>query len=88
MYISSNKTYPELWHFICLACQAVFFGGLDQNLRTEAWPFLLQYYPYNSTFEQREDTRNDKYIEYQNLRKMRCAYGKKSKAHIQHDYKY
>ena len=35
------------------------------------WPFLLHYYPYTSTFEEREHHRNDKYIEYQNIRKAR-----------------
>lgn len=49
----------------------VFFGGLDPCLRHEAWPFLLHYYPYDSTFDDREQIRNDRYIEYQNIRKQR-----------------
>lgn len=49
----------------------VFFGGLDPSLRHESWPFLLHYYPYDSTFDEREHIRNDRYIEYQNIRKQR-----------------
>lgn len=43
-------------------------------LRPEVWPFLLHYYPFDSTFEEREQIRNDKYIEYHNIRKMRLVY--------------
>ncbi|XP_052071008.1 TBC1 domain family member 16-like [Mytilus californianus] len=49
----------------------IFFGGLEPSLRHEAWPFLLHYYPYDSTFDEREQIRNDRYIEYQNIRKQR-----------------
>ena len=51
--------------------QAIFFGGLEPCLRHEVWPFLLHYFPFDSTFEEREQVRNDKYIEYQNIRKKR-----------------
>ncbi|CAL1527055.1 unnamed protein product [Lymnaea stagnalis] len=51
--------------------KAIFFGGLDSTIRHEVWPFLLHYFPFTSTFEQREQIRNDKYIEYQNIRKLR-----------------
>ncbi|CAD5123574.1 DgyrCDS11909 [Dimorphilus gyrociliatus] len=51
--------------------KAVFFAGIDQSLRREMWPFLLSYYPYSSTFDEREQIRNEKYIEYQNIRKLR-----------------
>ena len=40
-------------------------------IRPEVWPFLLHYFPFDSTFEEREQIRNDKYIEYYNIRKMR-----------------
>ncbi len=53
--------------------QAVFFAALEPAVRPEMWPFLLHYYPYNSTFEERERLRNDKYIEYQNIRKARLV---------------
>ena len=51
--------------------QVIFFAGLERCLRHELWPFLLHYYPYTSTHEAREELRNDKYIEYQNIRKAR-----------------
>ncbi|XP_059157121.1 TBC1 domain family member 16-like isoform X2 [Physella acuta] len=51
--------------------KAIFFGGLDASIRHEVWPFLLHYFPFTSTFEEREQIRNDKYIEYQNIRKLR-----------------
>ncbi|ELU09246.1 hypothetical protein CAPTEDRAFT_175014 [Capitella teleta] len=51
--------------------RAIFFAGLDPSLRHEMWPFLLHYYPYNSTHEEREQIRNDRYIVYQNLRRQR-----------------
>ncbi|BFZ02976.1 hypothetical protein BsWGS_06017 [Bradybaena similaris] len=51
--------------------KAIFFGGLDPSIRHEVWPFLLHYFPFSSTLEEREQIRNDKYIEYQNIRKVR-----------------
>lgn len=33
--------------------KAVFFAGMDRNLRKEVWPFLLHCYPYQSTYEER-----------------------------------
>lgn len=56
---------------LLLLLQAIFFAGLDPSLRHEMWPFLLHYYPYQSTHEEREHIRNDRYIVYQNLRKQR-----------------
>lgn len=40
-------------------------------LRPEVWPFLLHYFPFDSSFQEREQLRNDKYIEYHNIRKIR-----------------
>ncbi|GFO16024.1 TBC1 domain family member 16, partial [Plakobranchus ocellatus] len=51
--------------------KAIFFGGVDPAIRHEVWPFLLHYFPFDSTFEDRERIRNDKYIEYQDIRKVR-----------------
>ncbi|XP_064478647.1 TBC1 domain family member 16-like isoform X2 [Ornithodoros turicata] len=51
--------------------KAIFFKGLDPRLRKEVWPFLLQHYSFASTLEEREQIRNDKYIEYQNIRLLR-----------------
>ena len=53
--------------------KAIFFAGLEPSLRPEMWPFLLHYYPYMSTFDEREQMRNDKYLEYQQLRAQREA---------------
>ncbi|XP_033757289.1 TBC1 domain family member 16-like isoform X1 [Pecten maximus] len=50
--------------------KSIFFGGLEPSLRHETWPFLLHYYPYRSTYEEREHIRNDRYIDYQNIRKI------------------
>uniref|UniRef100_A0A5S6QHU0 Rab-GAP TBC domain-containing protein n=1 Tax=Trichuris muris TaxID=70415 RepID=A0A5S6QHU0_TRIMR len=51
--------------------KAIFFSSIDPSLRREAWPFLLDVYPWQSTREQREHIRNDLFIEYQNLKKKR-----------------
>ncbi|KAF2356100.1 Rab-GTPase-TBC domain [Trinorchestia longiramus] len=32
----------------------IFLGGLEPQLRSSVWPFLLHCYPYNSTFSQRQ----------------------------------
>lgn len=54
--------------------QSIFFGGIEPALRKEVWPFLLHYYPYESTYEQRDQIKNDKYLEYQKIRKKRFVY--------------
>lgn len=51
--------------------QEIFFAGLDIKLHKEVWPFLLHYYDFHSTFDEREQVRNDKYIEYQAIRRKR-----------------
>ncbi|CAE1287106.1 TBC1 domain family member 16 [Acanthosepion pharaonis] len=51
--------------------KAIFFGGVEASLRHEAWPFLLHYYPFDSTFLDREHIRNDKFIQYQDIRKLK-----------------
>ena len=43
------------------------------------WPFLLHYYPYLSTHAEREVIRNDRYIQYQNIRKLREQLNKDEK---------
>lgn len=54
--------------------QAIFFAGLHPSLRHEIWPFLLHYFPYSSMFEEREQLRNDRFIDYQNIRKARYVH--------------
>ncbi|ESN91098.1 hypothetical protein HELRODRAFT_116366 [Helobdella robusta] len=51
--------------------KAIFFAGIEPSIRAEVWPFLLHYYPYLSTHEDRECIRNDKYLEYLSIRKVR-----------------
>ncbi|XP_054923766.1 TBC1 domain family member 16 isoform X1 [Dermacentor andersoni] len=51
--------------------KAIFFRGLDPRLRREAWPLLLQHYAFTTTFEEREQIRNDRFLEYQDIRKLR-----------------
>lgn len=53
--------------------KAIFFAGVEKNLRKEAWPFLLHVYPWNSTREQRETIRNDLFLQYQTIRKNRLV---------------
>ncbi|KAH0629372.1 hypothetical protein JD844_011406 [Phrynosoma platyrhinos] len=44
--------------------KAIFFGGIDVSIRGEVWPFLLHYYSYESTSEEREVLRVQKREEY------------------------
>ncbi|XP_042307835.1 TBC1 domain family member 16 isoform X3 [Sceloporus undulatus] len=44
--------------------KAIFFGGIDVSIRGEVWPFLLHYYSYESTSEERELLRVQKREEY------------------------
>lgn len=38
----------------------IFRGGLDPDVRIEAWKFLLGIYPWDSTFDEREAIRRSK----------------------------
>lgn len=55
----------------CQLRKLIFFRGLEPRLRREAWPLLLQHYAFSSTFEEREQIRNDRFLEYQGIRKLR-----------------
>ncbi|XP_077979406.1 uncharacterized protein LOC144434783 [Glandiceps talaboti] len=44
--------------------KAIFFGGLDEYLRRDVWPFLLGYFRYESTVEERNSMRGKKREEY------------------------
>ena len=44
--------------------ERVFFGGIEPEIRKEAWKFLLHYYPYQSTFEEREKICKQREKEY------------------------
>nr|XP_006824000.1 PREDICTED: TBC1 domain family member 16-like [Saccoglossus kowalevskii] len=44
--------------------KAIFLGGLDEYLRRDVWPFLLGYFKYDSTLEDRNAMRGKKREEY------------------------
>ncbi|KAK9721589.1 Rab-GTPase-TBC domain [Popillia japonica] len=53
----------------------VFFAGMDRDLRKEVWPFLLHCYPYNSTYEEREQIANIRRQEYEEITRRRLELG-------------
>lgn len=48
--------------------EEVFYGGVEPELRKEAWKFLLGFYPSESTQEDRLLLTDDKVQEYQKIR--------------------
>ncbi|KAK4509503.1 trifunctional hydroxymethylpyrimidine kinase/phosphomethylpyrimidine kinase/thiaminase [Mucor velutinosus] len=48
--------------------QLVFQGGLDADIRIEAWKFLLGIYPWDSTFNDREAMRRSRAEAYYNIK--------------------
>ncbi|XP_064584993.1 TBC1 domain family member 16 isoform X2 [Zonotrichia leucophrys gambelii] len=53
--------------------KAIFFGGIDFSIRGEVWPFLLHYYSYESTSEEREALRLQKRKEYFEIQEKRLS---------------
>ncbi|XP_008102370.2 TBC1 domain family member 16 isoform X1 [Anolis carolinensis] len=53
--------------------KAIFFGGIDVSIRGEVWPFLLHYYSYQSTSEEREALRVQKREEYFAIQQKRLS---------------
>ncbi|NXX48549.1 TBC16 protein, partial [Tricholaema leucomelas] len=53
--------------------KAIFFGGIDVSIRGEVWPFLLHYYSYESTSEEREALRLQKRKEYFEIQEKRLS---------------
>lgn len=51
--------------------KAVFFAGMDRDLRKEVWPFLLHCYPYNSTYEERAQIADIRRQEYEEITRRR-----------------
>ena len=49
----------------------VFFGGVDEFLRRDVWPFLLGFYAFGSTTEERNALRGQKRMEYQDIQEKR-----------------
>lgn len=54
-------------------CKAIFFGGIDPSIRGEVWPFLLHYYSYNSTSQEREAWRLQKRAHYHDIQHRRLS---------------
>ncbi|KAK4746756.1 hypothetical protein SAY87_025793 [Trapa incisa] len=46
----------------------IFYGGVDHLLRKEAWPFLLGYHAYGSTYAERDYLKCVKKIEYETIK--------------------
>lgn len=44
--------------------ERIYRGGLEAGVRSEAWKYLLGYYPFDSTLEQRETLVKRKEVEY------------------------
>lgn len=57
--------------FFGLLSQAIFFGGIDPTIRGEVWPFLLHYYSYDSTSQEREAWRLQKRTHYHDIQQRR-----------------
>ncbi|XP_075627009.1 TBC1 domain family member 16 isoform X4 [Balearica regulorum gibbericeps] len=53
--------------------KAIFFGGIDISIRGEVWPFLLHFYSYQSTSEEREALRLQKRKEYFEIQEKRLS---------------
>lgn len=51
--------------------KAVFFTGMERNLRKEVWPFLLHCYPYQSTFLERIQIAEIRRQEYEEITRRR-----------------
>ncbi|KYQ88488.1 RabGAP/TBC domain-containing protein [Tieghemostelium lacteum] len=71
-----NPLSPSEWYSyfdeegrICLANQQIllkkiFYGGVDDSIRKEVWPYLLHYYPFDSTYSSRDVLKFEKSQEY------------------------
>ncbi|XP_008328112.1 TBC1 domain family member 16 isoform X2 [Cynoglossus semilaevis] len=53
--------------------KAIFFGGIDPSIRGEVWPFLLHYYSYDSTSQERETWRLQKRGHYHDIQQRRLS---------------
>ncbi|KAG2375304.1 hypothetical protein C9374_009927 [Naegleria lovaniensis] len=48
--------------------ERIFYGGIENDIRSEVWKFLLGYYPHNSTYAEREILIPEKKKEYEALK--------------------
>ncbi|EFA85722.1 RabGAP/TBC domain-containing protein [Heterostelium album PN500] len=47
----------------------IFYGGVHESIRAEVWPFLLNFYPFDSTHSTREVIKYEKTREYFTIKK-------------------
>lgn len=60
--------YRILIDRIACTVQTIFFAGIDPNLRSTVWPYLLGCYPFNYTSEQLAELRAQRLAEYNHLK--------------------
>ncbi|XP_033112486.1 TBC1 domain family member 16-like [Anneissia japonica] len=53
--------------------KAIFFGGIDEYVRREIWPFLLHFFNFDSTRQSRKDLREEKHKVYKEIDKKRLS---------------
>ena len=51
--------------------KAVFFGGVEKELRPAVWPFLLKFYNFDSTGIERNEIQQKKLVKYQRINRDR-----------------
>ncbi|KAK3861423.1 hypothetical protein Pcinc_032616 [Petrolisthes cinctipes] len=51
--------------------RAIFFGGVEPQLRANVWPFLLHYYDFRTSFTERQAIMEEKHALYQKINTMR-----------------
>nr|XP_053629773.1 TBC1 domain family member 16-like [Cherax quadricarinatus] len=51
--------------------RAIFFGGVEPELRANVWPFLLHYYDFRTTFDQRQAIMEEKHQLYHKINTVR-----------------
>uniref|UniRef100_A0A0P4VUQ2 Rab-GAP TBC domain-containing protein n=1 Tax=Scylla olivacea TaxID=85551 RepID=A0A0P4VUQ2_SCYOL len=51
--------------------QAIFFGGVEPQLRANVWPFLLHYYDFRTTFLERQAIMEEKHQLYHKINALR-----------------
>ncbi|KAL3110068.1 hypothetical protein niasHT_015671 [Heterodera trifolii] len=61
--------------------KTIHFSSIEPTLRKELWPFLLRVYPWNSTTEQRENIRNEMFVQYQKVKGQRMRKTKGETTH-------
>nr|CAD7258296.1 unnamed protein product [Timema shepardi] len=53
------------------ATEGIFFGGLESSMRSVVWPFLLHFYTFQSTYEEREQILAIRRQEYHEITRRR-----------------